>query len=187
MRIYCLTCREYILETSDQFKIGGPYHGAMFKGATDDKWSATTFRFHEDVKDGNLNCPRCMGFFIVDGKILTEHGVIRPGQKTLDESFSIIHKEGPVKGWLKCVDDSKEMPIDPPETLLTEGVWATGERMAYGFKVDIDAEQGHVDEAADTETEDAQKDLKCANCGKTYRNNERGRFWYDKHIEGCEG
>jgi len=140
MKIYCLTCREYILETSDDLVIGGPYNGAMFKGATNDKWASTMFRTVADIKGGDLHCPRCMGPFIVDGgKLLTEHGVIQPGQKSIDTTFNIVHQEGHAKGMLMYVKDSRLLPDH----------------------------EAALEKAEDAIEED--DDLRCPECGKEYK------------------
>ena len=184
MKIYCLTCREYILETSDAFVIGGSYNGAMFKGATGDRWAASLFRTVESVKGGDLYCPRCMGPFIVDGgKLLTEHGVIQPGQKSIDTSFNIVHQEGHAKGMLMYVKDSflatedwdimrakkasyictnckKEFPTTYPDPNIARDEWKEH------------TEGCGIDEL-----------LKCSKCGKEYKD----KMWFDKHVERCGG
>lgn len=110
MKVYCLTCREYILETSDAFEIGKPPHGGMFLPATLDRWAATMFDCRENTKGGDLHCPRCMGRFLGDkDELLTEHGIVYQGQESTDEEFSIVHKDGPLKGQLMRVADSVQV------------------------------------------------------------------------------
>lgn len=108
MKIYCFTCKEYILEKSDKFVMGGPYNGAMFEPATNDRYSASMFERREDIKDGNLFCPRCMGHFIdATGSLLTEHGFIVKGQESIDETYSIVRTEGDMKGHLMYIKPSR--------------------------------------------------------------------------------
>ncbi|HBJ74606.1 MAG TPA: hypothetical protein DDY86_03595 [Syntrophaceae bacterium] len=157
MRIYCLTCREVILETTDAFILGGPYDGGMFKGVRNDNWAETMFRTHPDVKGGNLFCPRCTGRFLgADGGLLTEHGIIRPGQRTVDTEYSIVHQDGPAKGLLMCIAPSLEKAVVEPDPVV-------------------------VVPEAEPET------LECPKCGKAYKNTEAGRPWYERHIERCDG
>lgn len=125
MKIYCQTCKEYVLESSDKFVVGGPYNGAMFKSAAYDRYSASMFPCREDVKDGNLFCPRCLGLFIdTPGNLLTEHGVIMKGQESLDTSFSIIHADGEMKGYLKYIKPSKEKakPVEVKLVTVEENI-----------------------------------------------------------------
>lgn len=111
MKLYCFFCREYILETTDKFVVGGPYHGAMFSKADQPRWSNPDyFQFSESAKNGDLYCPRCCNNVIRnDGSILSEHGIIQKGQKSVDTSHSIIYCKGELAGKLMTVNEfSKE-------------------------------------------------------------------------------
>ena len=169
MRIYCLTCKEYILNTSDAMILGGPYNGAMFEPATGDKWAMTTFDCREHTKGGDLWCPRCMGRFLGDrGELLTEHGVVYAGQRTVDTGFSIVHGDGPAKGLLAHIKPSREIVVD---------------RVAGAMK----ANQAMMD-AEDLPPEQSKSEyVACPKCGKQYRNSEAGLLWYERHIAKCEG
>lgn len=101
MIIYCLTCREPVLRTSLKFKPGGPYTGDMFESYKNCTRYADDFSFGDWVSSGNLWCPRCTQNFIQAGELLTEHGKIRVGQTEIDESVSIVHKDGELAGMLK--------------------------------------------------------------------------------------
>lgn len=155
-----MCCKEYILEDSPKMVLGGPYNGAMFKPATDDNWSATMFRTGEDVKRGDLWCPRCSGKFLGDrGELLTEHGLVMEGQRTVDPTISIIHQEGHAKGMLAHIKPSQEL-MDRAQIPPKEEV----EKVA--------AEIGKI---------------ACPKCGKEYTDSDAGRLWYDRHIAKCEG
>lgn len=104
MKIYCLTCREACLRTSNRFKPGGPYTGDMFASLKNCTRYADDFYFQDWVNSGNLWCPRCLQEFVQGGVLLTEHGKIRIGQKTIDRSVSIVHKGGELDGLLKSTD-----------------------------------------------------------------------------------
>ena len=162
MRIYCLTCREYIMNSSPDFVLGGPYHGAMFEGATGDYWSATMFRQVESVKGGDLFCPRCTGRFFSDtGGLLTEHGVVQAGQKSVDTTFNIVHQDGPAKGQLMYIKDSRAEPDH--EAALDEAIMESL----------LEKAEEAIEEEAEIEMED---DLVCSKCGKEYK----VRMWFDK-------
>jgi len=94
IKIYCQTCREYILDASDEFIPGGPYHGAMFAEPSQARYDVDIFAFMDHVTRGDLWCPRCEQQFIVttpEGEvILTEHGLLTPGCKNIDRSTSVI-------------------------------------------------------------------------------------------------
>ena len=167
MEIYCLTCREHILRTSDEFVLGVPYTGNMFTGVHGDRWRETMFRQVDSVRGGDLHCPRCMGNFIIDGKLLTEHGIVYPGQESVDTSVDIVHREGEVRGILKGIIDSRPAgeiveQLDPPEV---------DELNKPEFEKDV-----HY-------TADGK--LLCLKCKKTYTNTERGRYWYHEHVKKC--
>jgi len=133
VKIYCLTCREHVLNTSPAFKAGGPYSGDMFEAVTDCRWFSTAFNFDSWVTEGNLWCPRCTGAFIIGGETLTEHGIIKVGQKSVKTDVSVVHKDGPFQGQLKSaaeysledpdyVQPSEPEPILEPEETRTEKV-----------------------------------------------------------------
>ena len=156
MRIYCNTCKEYVLQDSDDFVLDGPYHGGMFKGATGDRWRASMFDTREHVKGGDLLCPRCMGFFLgLKGELLTEHGQVYAGQKTLDTGFTIIHHDGPVKGQLAHIQDSR--PATEKEA------------------VPVPDEEGGPTLFEKTKG-------KCPKCEKQYKDSK----WFKKHVEKCK-
>jgi len=121
MRIYCLSCKDHILNTADAFVMGGPYTGAMFSPVHKDAWRASIWRQQSGIKDANLMCPRCEGQFIQAGRLLTEHGVVVPGQKTIDKSISIIAPPGHIMpGSVMRIVDSKEVIIDRVEIARKE-------------------------------------------------------------------
>ncbi len=101
MKVYCQTCKEYVLDTSDKFVIGGQYNGSMFQAPVQSRYHVDAFMFQEWVVYGDLFCPRCDQSFIINGVILTEHGLIKEGQKSLDTEFFVIHTEGEHKNQLK--------------------------------------------------------------------------------------
>lgn len=189
LKIFCLTCKEYILETSDEFVCGGPYHGAMFEGATADKWAATLFKLHETVKGGDLFCPRCMGPFIVAGRLLTEHGVIQPGQTSIDTSFNIVHQEGHAKGMLMYVKDSFAKPASAMSfprqngkkpVLTFSGVKKPKPKKApvKDNKALLESDPGYVERL-----KVMKDDLKCRKCGRQYKDPR----WRDRHEKKCKG
>ena len=104
MIIYCLTCREPVLRTSEKFVPGGPYTGDMFESYKNCTRYADDFNFGDWVNSGNLWCPRCIQNFIQGGEILTEHGRIRAGQAKIDKSVSVVYQEGDLAGMLKSPD-----------------------------------------------------------------------------------
>lgn len=101
MIIYCVSCREPCLETSEKFIPGSEYTGEMFQSYKNDHAYAADFNFEAWETEGNLWCPRCEQNFIQDGEILTEHGRIKKGQGKINTSMSAIHEEGDLKGMLK--------------------------------------------------------------------------------------
>jgi len=104
---------------------------------------ANYFAFQEWAKEGNLWCPNCEQWFIhPNGDILTEHGIVKKGAKTIDTSIQIIIGRG----------------------LIGQIVENIGPEPLAGFD-----------------------DLKCPKCSKTYKNTEKGRIWFSKHVETCEG
>ena len=111
MKIFCMTCREWVFNTTDDFKCGGPYHGGMFQERDDGATMPDQLYLHESVKGGDLHCPRCRGLFITNREIYTEHGIIRDGQTVFSESFYAIHTEGPYIGKLKGSAVYSEEPV----------------------------------------------------------------------------
>jgi len=98
IKIYCQTCREYVLDTTEEFIPGGPYHGAMFAAPEASRINMDTFAFQEWVTYGDLFCPRCENQFILGSPeggeiILTEHGLLEPECGTVDRSMSIINPD----------------------------------------------------------------------------------------------
>lgn len=169
MKIYCFLCKRHVLDTSEKFVMGGPYKGEMFSLLNPKAWQVKQFR--AGATKGNLVCPHCEGPFSRRGALLTEHGTIKPGQQTVDTSLSIIHHEGIMKGRLKHIIDSKELPA------VDRVAEASAKRQA-----EIDAMYGDVIEQVWPECET----LACPSCGKEYKNTEAGRPWYQKHVAGCK-
>lgn len=184
IRIFCNLCKEYILKTSDKFVIGKEYNGSMFKPTTTDKWRATMFRTSPEVRSGSLLCPRCTGLFVApNGVLITEHGRVYPHQKSIDTRINIVHQDGPMKGNLKHIIDSKEAPVHrlsvdqyhSPEVSEVETFPKTINNGDHDLKASSEPEQ--IDEFVDSGK------LICDKCGKEYSDTKRGRFWYDKHVE----
>ena len=94
MKIYCKTCNKYILDTSPEFIIGGPYDGSMFQKVTNRRYqlSLNFPKLVKNTRKGSLTCPMCDATLEGrDGVLLTEHGRVRPGQATIDTRISFIH------------------------------------------------------------------------------------------------
>ncbi len=101
MKIYCLTCSEYILDTTDKFILGSiPYAGEMFKCASTDSHNVIDTDLRSWGQSGNILCPRCEGKFIVNNVLSTEHGLIDLGQKELNEGVCVIYLDGPFENML---------------------------------------------------------------------------------------
>ena len=98
MRIYCMTCKTYVLDTTDKFRCGGPYSGNMFKAPKGKEGHMNYFQFEEPVRDENIFCPYCANH-LHDGAwgLLTEHGLLPSGQRTIDTAFSVIYEDGTLK------------------------------------------------------------------------------------------
>ncbi len=95
MRIYCPICKMNIVDTTPDFVCGGPYAAGMFKPGA--RFTAAQYNVAalKTKRPEHLPCPRCKKPFINrDGSILTEHGLIRAGQATVDMSFSIVYPDG---------------------------------------------------------------------------------------------
>jgi hypothetical protein len=178
MRIYCIYCKDYILETSDQFQPGGEYHGGMFKPAILDRWKATTFNCREHIKRGDMYCPRCMGSFIGHkGELLTEHGIVYAGQDSIDTEFSVLLPDGRIGHALP----SKEVPK------IDRIAFAAAERQAI---IDHMEEQGeqiltHLKDTLSDALFNEDGYVRCQKCGKQYKDTEAGLRWYEKHIKEC--
>jgi len=188
MKIYCMTCREHILNSTDKIKIGGPYQGDMFEPVQKNGYWGRMF--HHSAKRGNLFCPRCEGPFIRRGELLTEHGIIREGQTTVDETLSIVAPpDNPLPGRIMGMDYSREAgvvveqlpeaPVSGPNTPDRFDIPAAENESACG-KDDC---RGECHEESTTELKEGV--LKCPNCQKTYKNKGRGPEFYAKHIESC--
>jgi len=171
MIIWCLTCRERILRTTGDFILGGPYSGNMFESVHDSKWAATMFPQRPDIKGGLLNCPRCMSAFIVRGELLTEHGVVKPGQDSIDTSFSVVNDSGEFAGRLREVCYSRELPAEP--TIIDEE--PKGEVVEQINPPEETDEQWGVGVVSPL--------LICPKCGREYKD----QGWFDKHVAKCEG
>lgn len=118
MKIYCLCCKKHILETNEKFVVGGPYNGSMFNSVSNMPLY-NRYPRHESIVKGNLQCPWCEGVFCgPKGEIVTEYGRLKPKQRTYDPEFSIIYKEGELKGRLKYIKEAPEKE-DLPESKAT--------------------------------------------------------------------
>ncbi len=147
MKVYCQTCKEYVLDTSDKFVIGGQYNGSMFQAPVQSRYHVDSFMFKEWVVYGDLFCPRCDQSFIINGVILTEHGLIKEGQKSLDTEFFVIHTEGEHKNQLKSAviwslegdfegfEPEEVEDIPPPEFPGTFGEQVKQARENAGFSM----------------------------------------------------
>jgi hypothetical protein len=97
MKIFCCLCTEHCFDTTDVFKCGGPYNGSMFaKPNHVGPYKGQYPRQGEWQVGGDLTCPFCEQDFMLYG-LVTEHGVIVPGQKTIDTSMSILNDDGSLK------------------------------------------------------------------------------------------
>ena len=136
MKVYCQTCKEYVLDTSDKFVIGGQYNGSMFQAPVQSRYHVDAFMFQEWVVYGDLFCPRCDQSFIINGVILTEHGLIKEGQKSLDTEFFVIHTEGEHKNQLKsAVIWSLEGDFEGFAPEEVEDIPPLGEPVTFGEQV----------------------------------------------------
>lgn len=186
MRVFCMTCKEPILNTSPDFKVGGPYHGGMFEPLTLDKWAATLPDLRAHTTGGDLHCPRCMGLFITPhGRLLTEHGIILPGQEGLDTSICIMHKDGPAKGELTHIRDS----VVPAAVDLVAEAAARRQAAIEAFEAEEEllemANSTTVDEPAELvkpEPKDDGYPLHCPKCGKGYKLERH----FKPHVAGCK-
>lgn len=114
MKIYCLTCKRYVLDTTEAFVCGGPYNGTMFV-STKAMPFYRKYPKHEGIKGRNLQCPWCTGQFLgVSGELLTEHGKIKSGQTTYDPEFNIVWQDGPAKGQLMYIKEAPEGVLPSP-------------------------------------------------------------------------
>ena len=98
MKVFCCLCTQHIFDTTDSFKIGGPYNGGMFRKP--DHIVGPYHGFYPEQGEwrvnGDLSCPLCEQDFMANG-LLTEHGLIVPGQESLDTEFSILNDDGTVQ------------------------------------------------------------------------------------------
>lgn len=109
MHIFCPNCKRQILDTSPEFVCGGPYTGAMFAPPTGRRaFRSNAFRFRQwaTMPGKRLPCPSCGNFLLRrDGGLLTEHGIIKPGQATVDMGFSVMHHDGEAEGYLRTAQE----------------------------------------------------------------------------------
>jgi uncharacterized C2H2 Zn-finger protein len=183
MKIYCWTCKEACLETSDGFQIGQKPHGGMFR-KLDVGGNWIHFDFKEHIKDGDLHCPRCMASFVgPKNELLTEHGIIYQGQESVDTRFSIIYTEGMLRGMLGRIEGSRPVarPMKQPNEITIE---KDSETIDYP---DVDTKLALKGPASAEEDAAWQGEcaLVCPSCGREYQNTEKGRPWYEKHIATC--
>ena len=112
MNIYCLKCQSLIFKANNFFKPGGPYFVEMFDIPDRDRFCFAR-RLDDWRRQNILRCPACNQDFIeANGDILTEHGLIRPGQEEIDREFSIVHKGGELDGLLMSIRTYN--PVAPP-------------------------------------------------------------------------
>jgi hypothetical protein len=141
IKIFCPHCKGHILETTDKFKVGGPYDCTMFTAANDRR----TRLFFENTRHKHLgehlSCPRCDRFFIDQktGTLLTAHGLVRRWQFTIDPSVSIVHEDGPHKGILRPpLVDSRELPkkgvVGKRSPFIGGSVWTPMPKTTAGAK-----------------------------------------------------
>jgi len=94
IKVFCPMCMHYILRTSGAFVAGGPYDGSMFMIPPDKPDAANYFPFETWVTEGNLLCPMCDQQFVTpEGNLLTEHGLVKPGQVSIDTTLSVIYPD----------------------------------------------------------------------------------------------
>ena len=191
MKIFCFTCKEHVLNTTDKFVLGGPYSGEMFEPVQDDGYWGNMF--HHSATGGDMFCPRCEGLFIENNELLTEYGIIRNGQRTVDKSFSIVAPPGHVlPGSPMGVEYSRETADETPiAESLAERVTEADRvsELAEHNQIMVDSSDdpiGQVVEQIGPDRKDASI-LVCPKCGKTYKNKGRGPYFYDRHVDECEG
>lgn len=152
MKIYCNTCKYYVLDTSDEFRPGGPYNGSMFAASPDAM--GLYFQFSDWVTEGELMCPQCQLSFLSDqGELLTEFGLVRQGQVSIDtKKPKIVYEEGPLTGLLKSdstysSEISDEIAIDEEESASKDA--DVGEEMVENLQEAL-----------------KERKLTCSKCGK---------------------
>ena len=98
MKVFCCLCTQHIFDTTAKFKVGGPYNGSMFSTPAHVTGPECGTYARQDVErvNGDLECPICEQDFLAYG-LLTEHGVIVPGQESVDEEYSILNDDGSIK------------------------------------------------------------------------------------------
>lgn len=110
MKIFCLTCKKHVLDTTEAFICGGPYNGTMFVSSSGMPPYAK-YPKHAGIVKKNLQCPWCSAPFLgIKDELLTEHGKIKAGQRTYDPDFSIVWQDGQAKGKLMYIKDAQESP-----------------------------------------------------------------------------
>jgi uncharacterized C2H2 Zn-finger protein len=174
MKIYCHRCKSYILNSTDQFVLGGPYNGTMFESALKGTWRGVMFKQHANVRNAQLTCPRCENPFVKNGYLLTEHGVVRPLQSTIDRSFYVTAPDGhPLPGSILSVELSKEIPpTDRVKDLIEK---------QQQIIDSLDQQGENNEDRAKTEEVADDTMLKCPKCGKEYK----GRIWFSRHLKEC--
>jgi len=166
VKVYCQTCREYILDSSDAFVPGGPYDGSMFVPPSMARYNVDHFAFQKWVTHGDLFCPRCSGLFILGtprtGEILlTEHGLLESGIRCVDERVSIVN------------DDFSLQTVSEwnPGIAVDRAAEATAARDKEIDRIWREIEEG-----------DADEDLLCPYCDHAPFKNKAGRA---SHMKTC--
>lgn len=184
MKVFCSRCMFYVLVTSDKFKVGGPYNGSMFKIPEDKPDAANYFPFDEWVTEGNLLCPYCDQEFVTpDGNLLTEHGLVRPEQKTIERSVSVIYPDNVLMSDStfslevgQKVETEEEPPVEP---VVEEEVAEPEEEVE---EPEPEEEEAFPDVEVESEV-DAKPDTfypyTCKKCGKSLR-------YPSEHRKGCD-
>lgn len=166
-----MTCRQKIGETKDNFVIGGPYTHDMFDVSMFPPYRQKAFGIYG--RTGNLICHNCSAFIAgLNGELLTEHGILPIGQKSIDTSFSILHKDGPLKGKLQRIELAK---VEVVESISPEADHEGKDEPSIE-EIQANVNDSYMNEAGKIE---------CPKCGKTYRNSEKGQSWFEKHLKSC--
>lgn len=183
IKVYCILCREHILNASDKFVCGGPYDGSMFAPIkNENSMFAMYFNFEGWVNGGNLYCPRCEQNFIeTDGTLLTEYGMIRPGQTSIEHSGSLAYDTDHEKNLLSRSD------LYVPER-DRRGRVGRMSPFVHGSIENPSKEkpEGEIMEEDKSKTEDKPESdktwktpCKCTKCGAQLR-------WPAEHWKGCK-
>ena len=177
IKVYCMMCREHILNTSERFVCGGPYNGAMFEPIeTENTLYGMYFSFDDSVMDGNLVCPRCENNFIeVDGTLLTEYGMVKKGQGSISwdlESLAYDAEGHPLSRsdvWAK--EEDRRGRVGNQNPFLHGSIENPSKRKPV-----------EVEEVKPQEEEKPQQKweakVKCKKCGQPIR-------WPAEHRHGC--